>query len=296
MKLAVFLAACTFARAQAIDAFWQETLRRLASEPIEAKETDLREPLPYKTYAIEYRSLGGMRIKANLAIPIRGGEKPARLPAIVTAPGYGGTQQGIMLAECQRGYAILQVWPRPTPNGEDKLTWKTDSPEGAYYQFAYSDVIRGVDYLLTRAGIDPDRIAIAATSQGGGIALAVGSLDPRIRAVSAHVPFLCDMRLAARTPGALVKNALDKAGKNDEATLRTLDFFDPLQLVPRLRVPTLISAGGKDTTCPATTIRNVFDRIESVKSLFHDPALIHTTSAPFYEMMWNWLDRYVKQR
>lgn len=295
MKPVILFLACALANAQDLDSFWRGTFERLAREPLEASTKDLREPLPYKSYAIEYRSLDGARIQANLAIPIRGGERPARLPAIVTAPGYGGTQQGIMLAECQRGYAILQVWPRPVPGGQDKLTWKTDHPEGAYYQLAYSDVIRGVDYLLTRPDIDPERIAIAATSQGGGIALAVASLDPRIKAVSAHVPFLCDMRLAARTQGSLVKAVLDKAGKNNEETLRTLDYFDPLQLVSRLRVPALISSGGKDATCPATTIRNVFDRVGSVKSLFHDPELIHTTSAPFYEMMWNWLDRYVKQ-
>ena len=290
------------AAAEDITGFWKATLRRLAAEPVEAVEEDLREPLPYRKFRIEYRSLGGVRVRALLAIPIRGGEPPRPLPAVVTIPGYGGTQQGIMLDECQRGYAILQVYPRSQGvssdlwkiDGGEKLTWHLERPEGAYYQLAYADVIRGVDYLAARGGIDRERIAIAGTSQGGGIALAVASLDPRLKAVVAHLPFLCDMRQGARIDGSLVKQLLDRAALNDEPHLRTLDYFDPLQLVPALRAPALVSSGGRDGVCPAPTIRSVFDRIPSVKSLFHDPELPHTTSATFYQMTWNWLDRYLR--
>jgi cephalosporin-C deacetylase len=278
---------------QDIAGFWRNTLERLAAEPIEAMETDMKEPLPYRVFAVEYRSLGGVRVRARLALPIRAGEAARPLPAVVTVPGYGGLQQGIMLDECQRGYAILQITPRVPEGGADKLTWHLDKPEGAYYQLAYADVIRGVDYLAQHSAIDRDRIAIAGTSQGGGIAFAVAALDPRLKAVVAHVPFLCDMRLAARTPRALVKQLLDKAGMNDEAHLATLDYFDPFQLVPALRVPALVSSGGEDTTCPAATIRSVFDRIPSVKSLLHEPALPHTTSAAFYRLTWLWLEQYL---
>lgn len=285
-------------------AFWKETLARLAREPLEATTEDTREPLPYKKFRLEYRSLDGVRVRAFLALPIRGGEARHPLRAIITVPGYGGFQQGVMLDECQRGYAILQVYPRsqgPSADlwkidGPDKLTWRLSRPEGAYYQGAYSDVIRGVDYLVSRSDIARDRIAIAGTSQGGGIALAVASLDPRLKAVVAHLPFLCDMRRAARTEGSLVKKLLDDSRINDEAHLRTLEYFDPLQLVPALRVPALLSSGGRDTTCPADTIRAVFDRIPAAKSLFHDPGLVHTSSDVFYGLTWQWLDRWLTER
>lgn len=288
----------------AIAAFWKSTLAKLAAEPLEVKVVDTREPLPYKKYRIEYRSLGGVRVRAFLALPIRGGSGPkGPLRAIVTAPGYGGNQQGVMLDECQRGYAILQVFPRSqgpskelwsVPGDAEKLTWNLQQPEGAYYQGAYADVIRGVDYLVTRDDIQHDAIAIAGTSQGGGIALAVASLDPRLKAVVAHVPFLCDVRRAARTEGSLIRNLLEAAKMNDEAHLRTLEHFDPLQLAASIQVPALVSAGGRDTTCPPDTIHAVFDRIPSVKSLFHDPELPHTSSERFYKMTWSWLDEYLR--
>jgi cephalosporin-C deacetylase len=291
------------AGAQDSAAFWKVTLARLAREPLEATIEDMREPLPYKKFRVEYRSLDGVRVRAFLAVPVRGGEAPSPLRAVVTVPGYGGFQQGVMLDECQRGYAILQVYPRsqgPSADlwkidGPDKLTWRLSRPEGAYYQGAYADVIRGIDYLVSRSDINRDRIAIAGTSQGGGIALAVASLDTRFKAVVAHLPFLCDMRRAAGTDGSLVKKLLDDAGINDEAHLLTLGYFDPLELVAALHAPALVSSGGRDTTCPADTIRSVFDRIPGVKSLFHDPELIHTSSRVFYTLSWQWLDRWLAQ-
>lgn len=290
-------------QAQEIAAFWKNTLKALAREPMEAVVEPLKEPAPYKTYRVTLRGLHGVHFRALLAIPIRGDSPPRPLPAIVSIPGYGGTQQGAMLSECQRGYAVLQVFPRsqgPSAelwkiDGPDRLTWRLERPEGAYYQGAYADIVRGIDFLMSRPEIAHDRIALVGTSQGGGIALAVGSLDPRVKAVVAHVPFLCDMRTAARTPNALVKKLLDAAGVNNEAALSTLDYFDPLQLVSALRVPVLMSAGGRDETCPAETIRATFDRIPSIKSLSWYPQLTHTSSSGFYDMTWPWLDLYLRR-
>ena len=289
--------------AQDLHAFWQQTLSTLAREPMEAVVEQVTEPLPYRKYRVTLRGLDGVHFRALLSLPVQGESKARPWPVIVTVPGYGGVQQGVMLSECLRGYAILQVYPRSQGesealwkiDGPDKLTWHIAKPEGAYYQGAYADVIRGIDYLVSREDIDPARIALVGTSQGGGMALAVAAIDARVKVVVAHVPFLCDLRTAARTPNAMVKNVLDKAGLNTEAALHTLDYFDPLQLAPDLRVPVLISAGGKDEVCPAATIRAVFDRLPGIKSLMYYPDLPHTSCAAFYEMTWPWLEVYLRR-
>jgi cephalosporin-C deacetylase len=108
------------------------------------------------------------------------------------------------------------------------------------------------------------------------------------------VPFLCDFRLAARTSGSLVKRLLDQAERNDEATLRTLDYFDPRQLAPDLRVPVLVSAGGRDQTCPAATIQSMFERLPGAKALKFYPELPHTSCVDFYNLTWVWLDQHLR--
>ena len=300
---ALWLAMAGALPAQDVHAFWQQTLAKLALEPKEAVVEPITAPLPYHTFRITLRGLGGVHFRALLALPVQGESRAKPLPAIVTIPGYGGTQQGVMLGECMRGYAILQVYPRSQGesealwkiDGPDKLTWHLAQPEGAYYQGAYADVVRAIDYLVSRNDIDPARIGLVGTSQGGGMALAVTALDPRVKVVVAHVPFLCDLRTAARTPNSLVKSLLDRANLNTEAALHTLDYFDPLQLAPDIHAPALISAGGKDVTCPEITVRNVFDRIPAIKSLMVYPDLPHTSCAGFYEMTWPWLDLYLRR-
>ncbi len=179
-------------------------------------------------------------------------------------------------------------------SGGDQLTMKLDKPEGAYYQGAYADVIRMIDFVITQKDLDANRIALAATSQGGGIALAVAALDHRVKAVVAHVPFLCDIPLAAHIP-SLVKNLLDHAGQNNETSVRTLEYFDPLQLAPELRIPVLMSAGGKDHTCPMQTIQAVYRRIPGKKKLKIYPNLTHTSCLDFYNLSWRWLDRHFRR-
>ncbi len=283
-----------------IDRFWQDTKRQLKLEPMTSLVEARRDALPYKVSAITLTSLGGVRIRALLSLPIEGEslDKTKRWPVIITVPGYGGSQQGIMLSECQRGYAILQVFPRgqgeSAPfmklNQDDKLTMNTEQPEGMYYQGCYADVMRAIDFAISRPEIDTSRIALAGTSQGGGIALAVGALDARVKVVVAHVPFLCNFRLAATLQGSLVKSLLDKAGKNNEQTLATLDYFDPYQLAYRFHKPVLLSAGGKDTTCPEATIQSFFKRVKAQKQLKTYPNLPHTTCLDFYNRSWKWLD------
>ncbi|MEJ7829462.1 MAG: acetylxylan esterase, partial [Segetibacter sp.] len=188
-----------------IEAFWKKTLANLALIPIDAKVEPLTEEMfPYRTYSVTVRSLDSIMVAGFLSIPVQG-EAPAKpWPVIITTCGYSGRGQGGQLSECQRGYAILQVYPRGQGPSEkyfklkgDKVSTHLSSPEVAYYRGGYADIIRMIDYVTTRSDVDPDRIAMVSSSQGGGIALAVAALDKRVKAVVAHVPFLCNFRLAA---------------------------------------------------------------------------------------------------
>ena len=282
--------------------FWESTRERLARVPMESKVESVNEPLPYKKFRVTLKSFDGVTIVALLSIPVQG-EAPAKpWPVIISNPGYGGWQQSVMLSECQRGYAVLQIFPRGQGESsvywkmdKDKLTLQLNQPEGAYYQGAYADVMRAVDFVTTRTDLDSNRIALVGTSQGGGISLAVAALDPRIKAVVAHVPFLCNCRMAAGIQNSLVKKLLDKAQRNDETALHTLDFFDPWQLAPHLKSPVLISAGGKDEVCPAGTIESIVNRLPGEKTFNIYPALTHTSCVDFYNLSWVWLDQHFKK-
>ncbi|MFI5358215.1 MAG: hypothetical protein ACHQ4G_12860, partial [Opitutales bacterium] len=90
-----------------IRTFWARTRERLAAEPMAAVVEPVVEPLPHRKFRVRLRSLDGVPICATLALPIQGDAPDRPWPAIITGPGYGGWQQGVMLSECQRGYAVL---------------------------------------------------------------------------------------------------------------------------------------------------------------------------------------------
>lgn len=278
-----------------VAAFWRDTLARLQRIPAATRIEPVREALPHRKFRVSFASLGGVRVDALLALPIAGEAPPRRLPAIVTAPGYGGLQQGVLLSDCQRGYAVLQVFPRVPQPPAEKLTLGIQQPEGYYYQGAYADMVRAVDVLSQHDAVDPARIGAAGASQGGGLVLAAAALHPRIRVVAAHLPFLLDMPRAAAIPGSLVHQLLLKHNAHSPAALRTFAFFDPVTLAPNLTIPVLLSSGGHDTVCPPETIRALFDRLPGIKSLIHYPDLAHTSSLGFYELTWIWLNQHLRR-
>lgn len=280
-----------------IAAFWRSTRAKLDTTPLRAEVTKVAEALPYSKYKIVLSSLGNVRVVAFMGIPVQGESKPSPWPVIITTCGYSGTQQGITLSECQRGYAVIQLFPRGQGESAgyfqlpaDKVAGSTQSPDGAYYQGAYADVMRVIDFVATRPDLDAGRIALVATSQGGGMSLAVGGIDNRVKAVVAHVPFLCNMPMSAGMP-SLIKSRLDKFNVNNADALNVLAYFDCLQLAPIRKIPVLISAGGKDTTCPLPTIQSVYERLRGKKSLKIYPELTHTSCLDFYNQTWKWLER-----
>jgi cephalosporin-C deacetylase len=282
--------------------FWALTKAELAKVPMDAVVEPTKEALPYHTYKVTLRGLNGVKFYVMMAVPVQG-EAPAKpWPVIITTCGYGVTAgQGVMLSECQRGYIIMQVFPRGQGISADffkiegdKLTMHAEQASGAYYQGAYADMIRTIDFAMTRADIDPNRVAMMATSQGAGICLAVASLDARVKTVVAHVPFLCNMRLAATIPQSLVKTVLDKHKNNLDTYLNTLDYFDPYYLAANLHCPVLMSGGGKDALCPLATVQSVYNRLKTKKKLKVYPDLPHTTCLDFYKAGWPWVEKYLK--
>ncbi len=307
--MVVQLALCSYAAAwtaqpnlpDSIDVFWKNTRKQLAAIPIEAKVVPVAEALPFKKYVVTVKSLNNVTVLGYFSIPVQGEAAAKPWPLLVTTTGYSGNGLGLQPGECQRGYAVLHVYPRGQgPSADyfnitsDKLSTKLASPEGYYYQGGYMDIIRMIDYAVTRSDIDTSRIAMVGTSQAGGIALAVTALDNRIKAVVAHVPFLCNLRLAATLP-SLAKSLLDRAGNNNTAAFRTLDYFDPYVLADRITVPVFMNAGGKDQLCPAPTIKSVYDKIKSTKKEYQFyPNLTHTSCMDSYARTWIFLERYFK--
>ena len=168
---------------------------------------------------IIFQSLPGLYVTALVYVP-ENGEKVH--PAILVTAGHAANGKIHYQELCQRlvkrGYLVIS-WD-PVGQGERSQFWDAKEKKSRYNlicaehavmgNLAYLagtslarwevwDGMRAVDYLLTRADVDPHRINLTGTSGGGFQAALLGSLDERIQVVipSCYITSL-PMRIANR--------------------------------------------------------------------------------------------------
>ena len=148
-----------------------------------------------------FESLPGFYVTALVYVP---DDEPKKHPAVLVPAGHSANGKAYYQALCQhlvkRRYVVI-CWD-PVGQGERSQFWDAKNHKSRYNlicaehavmgNLAYLagtnlarweiwDGIRAVDYLLTRADVDPDRINVTGTSGGGFQAAHIAALDPRIK-------------------------------------------------------------------------------------------------------------------
>lgn len=155
----------------------------------------------------------GQTVRGWLLRPAR--DQDAHGAGVVEFVGYGGGRghPHEWLTWPSAGYTYLVVdargqgsgyrtgvTPDTDPNGDTQvpgfLTRGIRSPGGYYYRRVYADAVRAVEALRVAPDVDSRFVAVAGTSQGGGLAIAAALADD-VWALITAVPFLCDFRRGA---------------------------------------------------------------------------------------------------
>jgi pimeloyl-ACP methyl ester carboxylesterase len=120
------------------------------------------------------------------------------------------------------------------------------------------DVIRQVDYLLTRDDVDPKRIGIAGLSMGGLTAGTVAAIDPRIT-LALIAGYLCTYK------DSIINLARKHCADMYTPGMLTLgEEHDLLSLIaPR---PVCFISGSKDGIFPAEGAKKAFNKIKRAYS------------------------------
>jgi cephalosporin-C deacetylase-like acetyl esterase len=253
------------------DAFWAHTLSALGEvdpqfEMIRKADGDTE---THELYEVKMRSLGNVRVGGWYEKPRAEGA----FPALVCLPGY---TQSMEPTKTSDPIAVLSFNIRGHGNSQEDVPGEPgdywvrglDDKEGYFYQGAYADCVRAVDFLASRPEVDKSRIAVTGGSQGGGLGLATAALDTRIGLCAPDIPFLCNWEKyfnASHWP-EMEQWIEAEPQRSWDSVLRTLSYFDTMNMAHRITCPVFVGLGLQDPVCPAATIFAVYNRLNVPKS------------------------------
>ena len=241
---------------------------------------------PYTAQEVVVHTRAGLSLTGTLTLPA--GAASRRAPAIVTITGSGSQDrdEGIPglpkyalyreLADTlgRRGIAVLRLDDRGV-NGSDR------GPAGATTADFADDIRAGVEFLRSRAEIDPRRIGLVGHSEGGIIAPMVATADSGIAAIvmmagivstgreiiTFQQHFVVDSMahlLGQQREAALAQSA--RSTDSIEAANAWWKFFlsyDGTAAAARVRAPVLIVHGAHDYQVPVSEAEKIAKAIRS---------------------------------
>jgi cephalosporin-C deacetylase len=286
------------------DAFWEGVLADAARIPLNAtvEPVPLRSTAEVEVYEVKYDSLDHVRIACWYCLPR---ERPGKLPAIIHVPGY--VSEPLMpKATAAKGYAAISVAPRGklrsnaqfNPGYPGLLTHNITDRNTYSYRGFYVDAVRAVDFLLGRPEVDPSRIGVTGSSQGGALTIVTSALRPEVACAAAGAPYLCGFMDSARLthsyPYEEINDYLRLHPEREGQVRATLAYFDGINFAPRIECPIILNIGLQDDVCPPETGYAVFRAIGSAdKKLYPYDNCMHDAGSYWHAKI---VDAFLAER
>ena len=267
------------------DAFWERTLAEARSLAVPAVSTPQDTALERLLVDdVTFSGFGGHPIRAWFVRP-PGPLRGTVVQFIGYSGGRGVPEQYTLLPSAGYGHFIVDnrgqgnlhhagATPDPVGSGPHiggLVSFGIERPEDYYYRRVFTDAALAVE--AARAHPSVDRVAVAGSSQGGGIALAAAALAEDVSAALIDVPFLSHFRRAVQVTEANPYNELarylqTRRGEEDEV-FRVLSYFDGVNLATRATAPALYSVGLYDNVCPPSTVYAQFNHYAGTDKSIH---------------------------
>ena len=283
--------------------FWQDVLAGLGQIPLEPRIS----PVPIRSNQnvhvsqASYRSLDGLEIAAWYCLPTRG---DGPFPAIIYFPGYKG-EPGLRRDWGSKGVITLTVAVRGklrsnndfNPGYPGLLTHGIENRETYGYKGVISDCVRGIDFLLSRPEVDPDRIYASGSSQGGGLTLITTALRSEIKGGVAGYPFLCCYPEAMQMLRSYPYDELNCYARaypdRVMQMLDTLRYYDTVNFVERIKCPMAVGIALEDEVCPPETSYAAYRSLPGPKELWLFPDSGHGNAHDYPAKETTWLEQNI---
>jgi cephalosporin-C deacetylase len=275
------------------DQFWEEVLAQAAQIPLNATvmPIPLRSTAEVEVYEVHYDSLDGVRIAGWYCLPR---QRSGPLPAQVFYPGYI-SEPALPKGAAAQGYAAFGAAPRGklrsnhqfNPGYPGLLTHNLIDRYTYGYKGFYVDAWRVIDFLLERPEVDPTRIGVRGSSQGGALTLLAAAMKP-VAVAAAGAPYLAGVvdaiQLTHSQPYQEINDYLRFYPGSQAAVTETWSYYDCINFANKITCPIIVNIGVNDDVCPPETGYAVFNTIGSTeKRLYAYPGHGHDANGYAHE-------------
>ncbi len=244
-------------RSDDFEQFWKSTLAELAEVPLDAriKLNEERSTDLIAVYEVSLATLNGQRFWAWYCRP----RKDGKYPVYYFCPSSGVYPMSIRAGTGGGQYATLSIAIHPwdlnlSDMPKDSHPWKgyhtagIESPKTTSWRTIYASLVRGMDFLVSRPEVDPNRIAVGGSSQGGGLAMVLAGLDERVAVCLPQYSGLprLDWTVEHETGYWPFKMQAKPEGQTKEQFFHTLAYFDAANFTSDIRCPTVALIGMQD--------------------------------------------------
>jgi cephalosporin-C deacetylase len=165
-------------------------------------------------------------------------------------------------------------------------------PDDLLYRHMFLDAAQLAGIVMEMPEVDPARVAAIGISQGGGLTLACGALEPRIAKLAPVYPFLSDylrvwemdLDVGAYEDLRTYFRKFDPQHKRKNEVFEKLGYIDVQHLAPRIKGEVMMATGLMDTVTPPSTQFAAYNKISSPKRVEIYPDFAHEWLPGFADM------------
>lgn len=170
-----------------------------------------------------------------------------------------------------------------------------DDRDSYYMKRVYLACSRCIDFLTSLPQWDGKNAVLQGGSQGGALAIVTAALNKKVTACVANHPALSDMAgyRAGRT-GGYPHFKTKFTGMDTPEKEKTMAYYDVVNFARLLTVPTYMTWGYNDNTCPPTTSYAVYNVITAPKEALVTPINEHWTSDATERGHLDWIKKHLK--
>ncbi len=165
-----------------------------------------------------------------------------------------------------------------------------ENRDNYYMRHIYQACARCIDFLTELPQWDGKNVIAKGGSQGGALSIITAALNKKVTLCVANHPALSDMAgYKAGRAGGYPHFFDGRSGMDTPENLRTAAYYDVVNFARLLTVPTFITWGFNDDTCPPTTSYAVYNVITSPKTALITPINEHWTSVDTEHSALEWV-------